>query len=40
MKKKKLLFAGLLSLLFMVYALSYGANYKLICDDLDQTSLM
>jgi hypothetical protein len=37
MKNKKLLFAGLLSLLFLVYALSFGANYKLICDDLDAT---
>jgi hypothetical protein len=37
MKNKKLLFAGLLLLLFLVYALSYGANYKLICDDLNQT---
>jgi hypothetical protein len=37
MKNKKLLFAGLLSLLLLVYALSYGANYKMICDDLDQT---
>jgi hypothetical protein len=37
MKNKKLLFAGLLSSLFLVYALSYGANYKLICDDLDAT---
>jgi hypothetical protein len=37
MKNKKLLFAGLLSSLLLVYALSYGANYKLICDDLDET---
>jgi hypothetical protein len=37
MKNKKLLFAGLLPLLFLVYALSYGANYKMVCDDLDQT---
>ena len=37
MKNKKLLFVGLLSLLLLVYALSYGANYKMICDDLDQT---
>ena len=37
MKNKKLLLAGLLSLLPLVYALSYDANYKMICDDLDQT---
>jgi len=37
MKTKKLLFTSLLSLLFLVYALSYGANYKMVCDDLDQT---
>jgi hypothetical protein len=37
MKNKKVLSADLLSLLLLVYAFSYGANYKLICDDLDQT---
>jgi hypothetical protein len=31
------LFPSLLSLPLLVYALSYGANYKMICDDLDQT---
>jgi hypothetical protein len=38
MKNKKVLLASLLSLLLLVYALSYGANYKMICDDLDQTA--
>jgi hypothetical protein len=37
MKSKKVLCAGLLSSLLLVYALSYGANYKMICDDLDET---
>jgi hypothetical protein len=37
MKNKKLSCAGLLSLLVLLYAFSYGANYKLICDDLDAT---
>jgi hypothetical protein len=37
MKNKKFLFTGLLSLLLLVYAISYSANYKLICDDLDAT---
>lgn len=36
MKNKKLSRAGLLSLLLLVYAISYGANYKMVCDDLDQ----
>jgi hypothetical protein len=36
MKSKKLLFVGLFLFLLFVYALSYGANYKMICDDLDQ----
>jgi hypothetical protein len=40
MKNKKLACTGLLSLLLLVYALSYGANYKMVCDDLDQTGLM
>jgi hypothetical protein len=34
---KKILTAGFLALLVFVYDLSYGANYKMICDDLDQT---
>jgi len=33
---KKILSTGFLTLLVFVYGLSYGANYKLICDDLDQ----
>lgn len=37
MKKKKILLVGFLAFLIFVYALSYGANYKMICDDLDQT---
>lgn len=37
MKNKKVLCSGLLSLLLLIYALSYGANYKMVCDDLDQT---
>jgi hypothetical protein len=37
MKKKNILSAGFFALLIYVYALSYGANYKIICDDLDQT---
>jgi hypothetical protein len=37
MKNKKVLCIGLSSLLLLVYALSFGANYKMICDDLDQT---
>jgi len=32
---KKILLVGFLVL--VVYVLSYGANYKMICDDLDQT---
>jgi len=34
---KKILLVGIFGLLVFVYALSYGANYKMICDDLDQT---
>jgi hypothetical protein len=34
---KKILSAGFFALLLFAYPLSYGANYKLICDDLDQT---
>jgi hypothetical protein len=34
---KKILLAGFLAALVFVYALSYAANYKLICDDLDAT---
>ena len=34
---KKILTVGVLMLLVFIYGLSYGANYKLICDDLDQT---
>ncbi len=34
---KKILLAGFLALLMFVYAFSYGANYKMVCDDLDQT---
>jgi len=37
MKKTKILSAGFFVFLVMLYALSYGANYKMICDDLDQT---
>jgi hypothetical protein len=36
MRKKKILLVGFLAVLIFVYGLSYGANYKLICDDLDQ----
>ena len=42
MKKKKIICECLLglvsffSLLMFIYALSYSANYKMICDDLDQ----
>jgi hypothetical protein len=34
---KKILLGGFLALLVFVYGLSYGANYKMVCDDLDQT---
>jgi len=34
---KKILSVGFFGLLVLVYALSYGANYKMVCDDLDQT---
>jgi hypothetical protein len=34
---KKILSAGFFALLLFVYALSYGANYKMVCDDLDAT---
>jgi hypothetical protein len=34
---KKILLASFLALLLFAYALSYGANYKMVCDDLDQT---
>ena len=37
MKKKIILTVGILTLLVFIYGLSYGANYKMICDDLDQT---
>jgi hypothetical protein len=37
MKKKKILTVGILMLLVFIYGLSYGANYKMVCDDLDQT---
>ena len=37
MKKTKILSAGFFVFLVMLYALSYSANYKMICDDLDQT---
>jgi hypothetical protein len=37
MKNKKILSAGFFALLLFVYAISYGANFKMICDDLDQT---
>jgi hypothetical protein len=33
---RKILSAGALALLLLVYALSYSANYKMVCDDLDQ----
>ena len=33
---KKILSAGFFTLFVLTYALSYGANYKMICDDLDQ----
>jgi hypothetical protein len=40
MKKKKIIrllgLVSFFSLLLFIYALSYGANYKMICDDLDQ----
>jgi hypothetical protein len=35
MKNKKILLASFFALLLFIYALSYGANYKMICDDLD-----
>jgi hypothetical protein len=37
MRNKKILLVGFLAFLFFAYGLSYGANYKMICDDLDQT---
>jgi hypothetical protein len=37
MKNKKIVLTGFLGLLVFIYGLSYGANYKMICDDLDQT---
>jgi len=37
MKNKKILRTGFFVLLVFVYALSYGANFKMVCDDLDQT---
>lgn len=37
MKKKKILSLGFFVLLLFAYSLSYGANYKMICDDLDET---
>lgn len=43
MEVKKILFrcilvlAGLLMILILIHSLTYGANYKMVCDDLDQT---
>jgi len=37
MKKKMILTLYFLAVLVFIYGLSYGANYKMICDDLDQT---
>jgi hypothetical protein len=37
MKRKRILIMGILTFFIFIYGLSYGANYKLICDDLDQT---
>jgi hypothetical protein len=34
---KKILLASFLALLLFVYGLCFGANYKMVCDDLDQT---
>jgi hypothetical protein len=36
-RRKKILSAVFFGFLVLVYALSYGANFKMICDDLDQT---
>jgi len=33
---KKILSIGFFALLVLVYALSYGVNYKMVCGDLDQ----
>jgi hypothetical protein len=33
---KEILTAGFFALLLFVYTISHGANYKMICDDLDQ----
>jgi hypothetical protein len=37
MRNKKTILVGFLAFLIFAYTLSYGANYKLISDDLDQT---
>jgi hypothetical protein len=37
MKKKMILTLYFLAVLVFIYGLSYGANYKMVCDDLDQT---
>jgi hypothetical protein len=34
---RKIPLTGVLALLMLIYVLSYGANYRMICDDLDQT---
>jgi hypothetical protein len=37
MRNKKVLSGGILVLLVFVYGLAHGANFKMVCDDLDQT---